>query len=112
METCRVTKLENCVASDALQDASIIRLTSHLNCVAFKPQACGTSYAFQVTPLHILSIPSATRFQLPKVYCQSRSEHGLKVLAANVSHNAHKSPHLHRLIQIYTNSLGVLCSWA
>jgi hypothetical protein len=54
---------------------------------------------------HSILTPNATHFHLPKAYRRSRSERDLKVLAANVSHNAHRFPHPHRLTQIHNDLL-------
>jgi hypothetical protein len=49
---------------------------------------------------HSRLAPSATHFHLPKVYRRPRFERDLEVLAANVSHNTRRFPHLHRFTQI------------
>ena len=103
-ETCRNVSLEKFGASDAFRNGLTGHLGADLNCVAFKLQKCGASNALQVTPLRH-DVPSATHFHLPRMCRRLRVEREPEVLAANVSHNALRFSHLHRLTRIYKDFL-------
>jgi hypothetical protein len=79
----RTSKLEKCIASDALRDASSIRFVAYPNCVAFRASEARTSNAFQ--PALRQTCPKCDAFPLPKAHRWPRVERDLVQLASACS---------------------------
>jgi hypothetical protein len=104
-ETRRSAKLEKFVASDALRNVLTIGSDrgSELRRIS-SPRSVALAMHFK-SPHFRHDVPSATHFDLPTVYLRLRDGREAEVLAANVSHNALRFPHLHRLTQVYNDFL-------